>query len=98
MSAVDLTPDERVERVRAALFKAGYPDVEVVWSENPGEPWPGAVSIWFGRPGAPTEAVAWRALMLTEGMEVCWPCWSEGGDAESCTHDPLTSPWPEAVR
>ena len=86
-----LTPEQRCERVRRCLAEAGYPDAEV-WNED------GFVATWQDE--VPT-AVSWRAWFVAGVQTRCWPCaerWPDAPDmTEPCTHDPLTSPWPDVV-
>lgn len=91
----DLTPEERVRRVKAALAEAGWPtDGVVVAVGRRGLPVP---HVRLG--SAPRPAV-WRAFFLADptAPRRCWPCWRDRVDPEGCDHDPLTSPWPEVVR
>lgn len=94
----DLTPEERVRRVKAALAEAGYPNVAVAWSEEHEE------VVAPGMYGAVPTAVWWRAKAIADAVTRCWACFSpepwipRALAPEPCTHDPLTSPWPEVVR
>lgn len=92
---VELSPEERCERVRMALAEAGYPDASVWWDDEFPATNPGSVRCRNAIP-IPLE-VTWRAFAIAApDVTSCWPCW----DARDplCTHDPLTSPWPEVVR
>lgn len=92
----DLTPEERVRRVKAALAEAGYPDAEVTW---------GAFGVrGMGSPttpeGTPPLDVWWRSLLVAREPNLpCWPCFLDPGDdwatLMACDHDPETSPKPE---
>lgn len=85
----DMTPEERVRRVKAALAEAGYPDAPV-WIEQD--------RIHF-ESGVIPRAVAWRAAAVVGDTHKCWPCFDADPHAQiDCPHDPLTSPWPEVVR
>lgn len=95
----DLTPEERVRRVKAALAEAGYPDAEVWWGSS--RVWTGPVCDVSDAPQSPW----WRALAVSGHAPLpCWPCfisdeyWECDDPKAFCDHDPLTSPWPEVVR
>ena len=80
-----------------ALAEAGYPDVRVIWWDLP------EINGWTGPAVAASSApleVRWRAFAVADTAPACWPCYSrpEFVDANDCTHNPLTSPWPEVVR
>lgn len=90
----DLTPEERVARVRMALAEAGWPDTHVRFADD---------KVWvrgqlFGAADGCPDDVMWRALVVAGEPAACWPCWIGRSDSSDCTHDPLTSPWPEVVR
>lgn len=91
----DLTPEERVRRVKAALAEAGYSPADVTWSDF------GVRGI--GSPSTPEDGppldVWWRALLVAREPNLpCWPCFLAPGDnwemLMACDHDPLTAPWP----
>jgi hypothetical protein len=91
-----LTPQERERRVSHALAEAGYPDAETMVLADGG--------IMFLPPYLPLE-VLWRAGVVSqvEAWFPCWPCYRDAdGQFERtrgrCTHDPLTSEWPEVIR
>lgn len=87
-----LDPEERVRRVKAALAEAGWPDTKVSWSESDDSP----SVLLSGEFGVP-DPVFWRGMAICDEMLCCWPCW-QSWNPEDCTHDPLTSPWPEVIR
>src|SRR5690242_20178321 len=97
----ELTPEERVRRVKAALAEVGYPDTEVISS----------VGFITGKPcvdvvgPVPPDEVRWRAYVIgAPDVTVCWPCWSGWRNGTvpwplpdgtgDCDHDPMLSPWP----
>lgn len=84
----DLSPEQRVERVKMALAEAGYPDAEV-WVYN------NRIHLIGWMP----KSVAWRASAVAGDVHKCWPCFDADPCATvDCPHDPLTSEWPEVVR
>lgn len=96
MSANVSANEQRCERVLAALAEVLPSDLlpESVRVDDED------VIRW--NPQVVTPAMAWRAAMIADPTEVraCWPCWEADfwTARERCTHDPLTSPWPEVVR
>lgn len=87
---MELTPNEEVRRVKAALAEAGYPQVSVTYDEDDGE-----VGVTMR---APAEVI-WRALAIATPGVYCWPCWSHNqacGDGEPvvCEHDWRAEPQP----
>lgn len=93
----DLTPEDRVRRVGAALAEAGYPQAAVAWNTEYQE------VVAPGMYGLVPTSVWWRAKAISDVVNRCWACFSQAPtlpqiDVGPCTHDPLTSPWPEVVR
>lgn len=93
---MNASPEQWVERIKAALAEDGYPDAEVWWDgDGPrcdlGETLPEAV--WWR-----ALAVAADGLVYADGGPACWPCWSSGNPKRDCTHDYRDEPWPEVER
>ena len=87
-----MTPEQQCEVVAAALAEGGSPNHPVRWDAERG------VEIM---PILGTEAIAWRALAVTDGVVggpglFCWPCWRDY--LPTCDHDFRTEPWPELER
>lgn len=89
------TPEAEVVALRAALAEAGYPDAVVFVDPEHG---PTIRRGYVDGPMIPLEVV-WRAFVVaTPSIPVaCWPCWRDG-QGRDCTHDRLTSEWPEVTR
>lgn len=87
-----LSPEERCERVRMALAEVGLGRVPVY-------PRPDGL-VGVTRPRGVSKESVWRAGAITGSGQRCWPCYRDDPEAlrPLCTHDPLTSPWPEVVR
>lgn len=82
-----------VDRVRAALAEAGYPDAHV-WKNHLGDV---EVDLLPTRNGVSSEA-CWMAFFVCGMVETCWPCWEAGWSDVECTHDLATSPRPRLTR
>ena len=76
-----------VEKVKAALAEAGWPDAQI-------RPYGFLI-------GCAPDEVMWRAYRLSGVGRSCWPCFEGGGitpDGKPCDHDWRTEPWPPVVR
>lgn len=93
--SVELSPEERCERVRMALAEIvpAFTDDWLKLDRRHLQPDPDRLPLLLDK--RVSDEAIWRAFAVTGEAGSCWTCFSAAdGSGYDCSHDPMTSPWP----